>query len=87
MEKLLKVRRIINNKIEKNRQDIQSSVERIAKARKEMVSSDIRVRRYNSLNSEIRLCEKRFDEASTHNNVLTTVLYIIDNVLNEKEEE
>ena len=86
MEKLLKVKDIINNKIEKNRRDIQNSVERIAKARKEMTSLDIRVRRYNSLNSEIRLCEKVFDEASTQNRILTTVLYIINNVLNEKEE-
>ena len=86
MEKLLKVKDILERKVAKNREDIQSSVQEIAKMERQILSPDITVRKYQSLKAGIRANEKRFDEATTHNNVLTTVLYIIDNVLNEKEE-
>ena len=87
MDKLLKVKKIIEKKINKNRQDIQDSIEGIAKVNRWLHRTDITVSKYMSGKAEIRVHEKRFDEASTHNKVLTDVLYIIDNVIHEKGEE
>lgn len=87
MDKLLKVKHIIEKKITKNRECIQRSVESIAKMRKDMDKPDITLKKYLSLKNMIHCCEKAFSEASEQNKVFTTVMYIIDNVLNEEEEE
>ena len=86
MDKLLKVKHIIEKKITKNRECIQRSVESIAKMRKDMNKPDITLKKHLSLKNMIHCCEKTFSEASEQNKVFTTVIYIIDNVLDEEEE-